>query len=366
MGSSNFETINYLSGYVTLHWFFPFLLVCGACFKSAQVLLNSWLYDAMEEPTPVSALLHSATLVAAPAIMLLKLHGVMTNSMSEVSTILLLIIVVGALLINMAASNLFDIKTILASSTSTQLSYILLALLAGSVNIAAIHFIYHAVFKSGLFMLVAIIGTLNSNQQDIRVITILNPLTKLNLYLLLLNLSFFLFTASNISKSLIISKLDVSKFFTLTIELLLLFVTTSALLYSLWIFLSLNAPRKYTMRRKDFKKSVPRTLILPVVLCSLILLALPYLFITISHGGFSYRETNIQLCVIYFILCVFGIKKYVTFRVGLKIPFAYGYGSDFMLELAVQKGKKLVYTVEKYMLPSNYILAKIYLFNKIK
>ncbi len=125
------------------------LLTLAALGKAGQVPFHGWLQDAMAGPTPVSALLHSATLVAAGAILLLRVAPLLPG------TVLLVIGLVGgltALLTGLTALAQGDLKRLLAASTSSQLGFMLLALGAGSPGAATAHLVAHAAMKSALFL----------------------------------------------------------------------------------------------------------------------------------------------------------------------------------------------------------------------
>ncbi|MCF6272892.1 MAG: NADH-quinone oxidoreductase subunit L [Rhodobacteraceae bacterium] len=125
------------------------LLLVAAMGKSAQVPLNDWLQRAMAGPTPVSALLHSATLVAAGAILLIRV-----SPMLPPSTLLVVGLVGGitAVITGLIALGEKDLKRLLAASTSSQYGLMLLAIGVGAPVVALLHLIAHAAIKSGLFM----------------------------------------------------------------------------------------------------------------------------------------------------------------------------------------------------------------------
>jgi NADH-quinone oxidoreductase subunit L len=136
------------------------LIFCGAVGKSGQVPLHVWLPDAMEGPTPVSALIHAATMVAAGVFLiarvypLMSVHGGIDISFSP-TTALTVVTWVGAITAVFAASIATaqdDIKRILAYSTVSQLGYMMVGLGAGGVAVGMFHLITHAFFKSLLFM----------------------------------------------------------------------------------------------------------------------------------------------------------------------------------------------------------------------
>nr|QJE34206.1 NADH-plastoquinone oxidoreductase subunit 5 [Fritillaria cirrhosa] len=128
-----------------------FLLFVGAIAKSAQFPLHIWLPDAMEGPTPISALIHAATMVAAGIFLvarLLPLFRVIPYVMNFVSLIGIITVLLGATL----ALAQRDIKRSLAYSTMSQLGYIMLALGIGSYRAALFHLITHAYSKALLFL----------------------------------------------------------------------------------------------------------------------------------------------------------------------------------------------------------------------
>ena len=125
------------------------LLLLSAMGKSAQTPLQGWLQDAMAGPTPVSALLHSATLVAAGAILLIRVSPLLPQSALLVVGIVGGITTVVTGLIALAER---DLKRLLAASTSSQYGFMLLALGAGSPAAALVHLMAHAAMKSALFL----------------------------------------------------------------------------------------------------------------------------------------------------------------------------------------------------------------------
>jgi NADH-quinone oxidoreductase subunit L len=125
------------------------LIFCGAVGKSGQLPLHVWLPDAMEGPTPVSALIHAATMVAAGVFLIARVYPLMSPESLQVVTW------VGALTAVFAASIAVaqnDIKRILAYSTVSQLGYMMMGLGAGGVAVGMFHLTTHAFFKALLFL----------------------------------------------------------------------------------------------------------------------------------------------------------------------------------------------------------------------
>jgi NADH-quinone oxidoreductase subunit L len=143
------------------------LLFIGATGKSAQIPLHVWLPDAMAGPTPVSALIHAATMVTAGVYLVARLSGVYLEAPAA-STLIAVIGVLTAFLAATIALVQTDIKKVLAYSTISQLGFMFLALGVGAYGVAVFHLFTHAFFKAALFLGAgSVIHALNG-EQDIR------------------------------------------------------------------------------------------------------------------------------------------------------------------------------------------------------
>jgi len=143
------------------------LLFVGACGKSAQLPLYIWLPDAMEGPTPVSALIHAATMVTAGVYMVARSNGIFVLAPTAMKTVA----IVGALTAIFAASIGLvqnDIKRVLAYSTVSQLGYMFLALGVGAFAAGVFHVFTHAFFKALLFLGAGSVIHAMSGEQDMR------------------------------------------------------------------------------------------------------------------------------------------------------------------------------------------------------
>src|ERR1700682_391662 len=143
------------------------LLFVGACGKSAQLPLYVWLPDAMEGPTPVSALIHAATMVTAGVYMVARSNALFVLAPKS----MLVVAIVGALTALFAASIGLvqnDIKRVLAYSTVSQLGYMFLALGVGAFSAAVFHVFTHAFFKALLFLGAGSVIHAMSGEQDMR------------------------------------------------------------------------------------------------------------------------------------------------------------------------------------------------------
>jgi NADH-quinone oxidoreductase subunit L len=128
-----------------------FALFIGACGKSAQIPLYTWLPDAMAGPTPVSALIHAATMVTAGIFMITRLNFVFDLA-PDVQNIIAIVGAVTSLVAATIALVQTDIKKVLAYSTVSQLGLMFLALGLGAYEVAVFHVITHAFFKASLFL----------------------------------------------------------------------------------------------------------------------------------------------------------------------------------------------------------------------
>ncbi|KXS37381.1 MAG: NADH-quinone oxidoreductase subunit L [Halomonadaceae bacterium T82-2] len=143
------------------------LILGGALGKSAQLPLHTWLADAMAGPTPVSALIHAATMVTAGVYLIARLHGVFELA----PAVLYLVGVIGALtllLAGFAALAQTDIKRVLAYSTMSQIGYMFLALGVGAYDAAIFHLMTHAFFKALLFLSAGSVIVCTHHEQDMR------------------------------------------------------------------------------------------------------------------------------------------------------------------------------------------------------
>jgi NADH-quinone oxidoreductase subunit L len=143
------------------------LLFVGACGKSAQLPLYVWLPDAMEGPTPVSALIHAATMVTAGVYMVARSNALFVLAPSSMKVVA----VIGALTAIFAASIGLvqnDIKRVLAYSTVSQLGYMFLALGVGAFTAGVFHVFTHAFFKALLFLGAGSVIHAMSGEQDMR------------------------------------------------------------------------------------------------------------------------------------------------------------------------------------------------------
>ena len=173
-GSLDFRHVTEAAAQLPVEWAWTgtltmigLFLFIGACGKSAQIPLYVWLPDAMEGPTPVSALIHAATMVTAGVYMVARSSAIYSRAPKA----MLVVAVIGALTAILAATIALvqnDIKRVLAYSTVSQLGYMFLACGVGAFTAAVFHLMTHAFFKALLFLGSGSVIHGMSGEQDMR------------------------------------------------------------------------------------------------------------------------------------------------------------------------------------------------------
>jgi NADH-quinone oxidoreductase subunit L len=200
------KTINFFGWHADALTLICLLLFMGAMGKSAQFLLHTWLPDAMEGPTPVSALIHAATMVTAGVFMVARLSPLFELAPNAAAVVTL----VGATTAFFAATVGLvqnDIKRIVAYSTCSQLGYMFVAMGVGAYSVGMFHLFTHAFFKALLFLGSGSVIMAMHHEQDIRMMGGLKakiPFTYWTMVIGTLALSGFPLTAGYFSKDAII------------------------------------------------------------------------------------------------------------------------------------------------------------------
>ncbi len=182
------------------------LLFIGAMGKSAQLFLHTWLPDAMEGPTPVSALIHAATMVTAGVFLMARVSPILELSPDALT---LIMVIGGATAFFAASVGLVqnDIKRVIAYSTCSQLGYMFVAIGASAYGAAIFHLFTHAFFKALLFLGAGSVIHAMSDEQDMRNMGGLMkmiPLTYIMMLVGTLALTGFPYTAGFFSKDMVI------------------------------------------------------------------------------------------------------------------------------------------------------------------
>jgi NADH-quinone oxidoreductase subunit L len=200
------KTMQFLSWHVDVLTIICLLLFMGAMGKSAQFILHTWLPDAMEGPTPVSALIHAATMVTAGVFLVARMSPLyeLAPTAGEV------VIIIGAVTAFFAATVGLvqnDIKRVIAYSTCSQLGYMFVAMGVGAYGVGMFHLFTHAFFKALLFLGSGSVIHAMSDEQDIRKMGGLAPHIRITWLMMLigtLSLTGFPYTAGFFSKDAVI------------------------------------------------------------------------------------------------------------------------------------------------------------------
>jgi len=244
------------------------LLFMGAMGKSAQVPLHTWLPDAMEGPTPVSALIHAATMVTAGVFMVARLSPIFALS----ETALTVVILVGAITAFFAATVGLvqnDIKRVIAYSTCSQLGYMFVALGVGAYPIAIFHLFTHAFFKALLFLGSGSVIHAMSDEQDMRKmggLRTLIPVTYAMMTVGTLSLIGFPLTAGYFSKDAIIEAAHVGEAGPAFFAFILLVIAAAFTSFYSWrlVFMTFHGTSRAPKEVVDHVHESPQVMLVPL------------------------------------------------------------------------------------------------------
>nr|AOV93968.1 NADH dehydrogenase subunit 5 [Notonagemia analis scribae] len=280
--------------------FISIMIILAAMTKSAQIPFSSWLPAAMAAPTPVSALVHSSTLVTAGVYLLIRFNLLILNTFFI--KVLLLLGVLTMFMAGISANYEFDLKKIIALSTLSQLGLMMSILSMGFPDLAFFHLLSHAMFKALLFMCAGVIIHMMNDIQDIRYmggISFYLPMTSLCLNISNMALCGIPFLAGFYSKDLILEMVSFSNlnmfvfFFYYVSTGLTMFYTVRLLLYMM--INDYNLLSVYNLYDEDY-----------IMLNSMLIL----LFMSLVSGSFLswmifyypymiYLPFNLKMMVIY-------------------------------------------------------------------
>nr|YP_010480532.1 NADH dehydrogenase subunit 5 [Corcobara angulipennis]UVN15251.1 NADH dehydrogenase subunit 5 [Corcobara angulipennis] len=276
------------------------MIILAAMTKSAQIPFSSWLPAAMAAPTPVSALVHSSTLVTAGVYLLIRFNLMLIDTLFL--KILLLLSGLTMFMAGISANYEFDLKKIIALSTLSQLGLMMSILSMGLPNLAFFHLLTHAMFKALLFMCAGVIIHMMNDMQDIRFmggVSMFIPLTSLCMNISNMALCGIPFLAGFYSKDLILEMVSFSNL-NLMVFFLYYLSTGLTMFYTMRLIMYLmvndfNLISVYNLYDEDF-----------VMLKSMFVL----LFMSIISGSFLswmifsypymiYLPFNLKMMVIY-------------------------------------------------------------------
>ncbi|WP_407403195.1 NADH-quinone oxidoreductase subunit L [Chryseobacterium sp.] len=264
-------------------------LFIGATGKSAQVPLYTWLPDAMAGPTPVSALIHAATMVTAGIYLVVRSNFLFTLAPTVQDGILLIGFLTAALA-GFYALRQNDIKKVLAYSTVSQLGFMFIALGLGAYTTALFHVMTHAFFKALLFLGAGSVIHTMSNEQDMRFMGGLKkyiPITHITFFIGTLAISGFPLLSGMISKDEIL----VAAYAKNPIYWVLLFIlaaTTATYMFRLY-YLTFHGEFRGTEEQKHHLHESPTSMTLPLIVLAILsvvggFINLPHF---IGHGHYA-------------------------------------------------------------------------------
>jgi len=346
-------------------------LFIGAMGKSAQVPLHVWLPDSMEGPTPISALIHAATMVTAGVFMVSRMSPLFENS----DFVLNFILIIGSItcffmgLLGVVSN---DIKKIVAYSTLSQLGYMVCALGASAYSISMFHLMTHAFFKALLFLGAGSVIIAMHHEQDIRKMGNLKkymPITYVTMLIGSLSLIGFPFFSGFFSKDLIINAVGASNLpFSNVAYIVVLSSVFITSLYSFRLFFKVF----HTEERMDEHTRSHLKECKPVVTVPLMLLSIPSLligFATVSLIINDYFGESIFIMDKH--LAMNSLKNHFhgTISFGLhgffSLPFFLALSGILVSWLFFVKKPQLADDCKKLLNPVYVILDKKYAFDEI-
>ena len=244
------------------------LLFMGAMGKSAQVPLHTWLPDAMEGPTPVSALIHAATMVTAGVFMVARLSPIFELS----ETALSVVVFIGAITAFFAATVGLvqnDIKRVVAYSTCSQLGYMFVALGVGAYPVAIFHLFTHAFFKALLFLGSGSVIHAVADEQDMRRMGGLRKVIPVTYWMMVigtLSLTGFPLTAGYFSKDAIIEAAHAGHAGVAFFAFILLVVAAAFTSFYSWrlIFLTFHGTPRAPKEVMEHAHESPQVMLVPL------------------------------------------------------------------------------------------------------
>lgn len=275
-------------------WGMPLLEVIAFCFfigatgKSAQIPLHIWLPDAMAGPTPVSALIHAATMVTAGVYMIARMYFLFALA----PNVLFYISIIAAITCFFAATigmAQYDIKKVLAYSTLSQLGYMFLAMGVGAFSAGVFHLLTHAAFKAALFMGSGAVIVAMHHEQDMRYMGGLLkklPATGWSMIAGTLAIMGFPLTSGFFSKDEILWKAWIQGSPALWLVGFLAAGITSFYMWRL-IFMTFFGPTRASKEAYDHCHEQPKRTIVPIMILAVVSLTIGFLNVPHFLGGHS-------------------------------------------------------------------------------
>nr|AIZ97169.1 NADH dehydrogenase subunit 5 [Heliconius melpomene rosina] len=375
--------------------FIGLLIIIAAMTKSAQIPFSSWLPAAMAAPTPVSALVHSSTLVTAGVYLLIRFNNLLVEMIFL--KILLLLSSLTMLMAGICANYEFDLKKIIALSTLSQLGLMMSILSMGFNDLAFYHLLTHAMFKALLFMCAGVIIHMMNDNQDIRMmggISIYIPMTSLCLNISNLALCGIPFLAGFYSKDIILEMVSMSNL-NMLIFFLYYFSTGLTMFYTirLLMYLMINDfnllsiynlyDEDYTMLKSMiillFMSLVSGSMLSWMIFCYPYMIYLPFnlkmmvIYVTLFGLLLGYLISNMKIYSLNKFLCFYELSYFYVMMWFLPNLSTYGMNYFYlkmgqMLYKNIDLGWSEMYSGQGlfYIMKNNSIIYYIYQMNNFK
>nr|YP_010872895.1 NADH dehydrogenase subunit 5 [Pheidole megacephala]WGV34083.1 NADH dehydrogenase subunit 5 [Pheidole megacephala] len=308
MGSWNLMLYEYNENLLIM-----FMLMIAAITKSAQIPFSTWLPMAMAAPTPVSALVHSSTLVTAGVYIMIRFNKLLVSS--GLNNLLFFLAVTTMFMAGLMANLEVDLKKIIALSTLSQLGVMMMILSVGLEMVAFYHLLVHAIFKSMLFMCAGVIIHLMSNNQDIRLLGSLKdmlPFVMMCFFIANLALCGFPFMAGFYSKDFIMELIyssSVNMYMLMFIMISLMFTVSYS--FRLFYYMFFSEMKFYSYSNVGEEKLVNISMMILMFLSVIIGSVLNWLFFFDYYLIFL----SVDIKVITYFLCLMGGTSMIVFNV---------------------------------------------------
>nr|QQQ88666.1 NADH dehydrogenase subunit 5 [Hyalella cajasi] len=281
-GSWNFFCLDKVN-----HFMIPFFILLAGATKSAQIPFSAWLPAAMAAPTPVSALVHSSTLVTAGVYLIIRFFHILEKSVFL--QVLLVVSIMTMFMAGWGANFETDLKKIVALSTLSQLGLMMMVLSMGMKNIAFFHMISHAMFKSTLFMAAGVMIHMSQSTQDSRFMSSMtssSPTLMVMFSVMNLSLLGFPFLSGFFSKDLAL-ELTFSELHNSLLQVLILMATGMTVAYSLRVmFLAMTSAMstKVVHSLEDSDKTVITSMMTLFIMGIMVGYLFSWLFMWSAHA----------------------------------------------------------------------------------
>nr|YP_010004113.1 NADH dehydrogenase subunit 5 [Appias lyncida]QNR01219.1 NADH dehydrogenase subunit 5 [Appias lyncida] len=339
------------------------LIILGAMTKSAQIPFSAWLPAAMAAPTPVSALVHSSTLVTAGVYLLIRFNNLLVGT--EFLKMLLLISGLTMFMAGISATYEFDLKKIIALSTLSQLGLMMSILSMGFYDLAFFHLLTHAMFKALLFMCAGMVIHMLNDNQDIRYmggLSLYIPMTSLCLNISNLALCGIPFLAGFYSKDLVLEMVSMSNL-NLIVFFLYYFSTGLTMFYTIRLLMYLmvnefNLLSVYNLFDEDYVmlKSMTLLLFMSVIsgsMLSWLIFSYPYMiflpfsmkmmviYVSIMGGIFGWLISMMNLFSLNKFMLTYKFSSFLGLMWFMPNLFTYGINYNFL-----KLGQNLMKTID--------------------